>query len=307
VRNEERVVPLTPGLNLIGLSVYNSAKEIETDPKSRPGLALRYQAPVIEKPVLRLLAIGIDKYQSKDIPALTNAAADAKGIAQTMRNDLKREVFTEVDPILLTDEQATLPNILKAFEDLTKRSKPADLALVFLAGHGVDLDGKYYFLPTDLPDLGSDTIRSKALTHEELAARLGKFPMARTMVVLDTCYSGAFAIGDSILKDSRDQTVGKQISHASGRFILAGSANQEEALDGVDGHGVFTGVLLRGLSGDADSQGAGNRDGKISILELGEFTKSQVPVVAAKVGAGHSQRPRWFFNGDDMFNVRNSN
>jgi hypothetical protein len=136
---------------------------------------------------------------------------------------------------------------------------------------------------------------------------LGKFPTSRTMVVLDTCYSGAFAINDSILKDSRDQTVGKQISHASGRFILAGSANQEEALDGIDGHGVFTGVLLHGLAGDADQQAAGNRDGKISILELGEYSKSQVPVVAAKVGSGHSQKPRWFFNGDDMFNVRDTN
>jgi WD40 repeat protein len=307
LRNEERVVPLSPGLNLLGLSVFNSAKEIETDPKARPGLVLRYQAPVVEKPVLRLLAIGIDAYRSKAIPALTNAAADAKGVAEAMHADNKREVFTEVDSIVLTNEQATLANILKAFDDLTARAKPADLALVFLAGHGVDLDGKYYFLPNDLPDLGSDTIRGKALTHEELAARLGKFPMSRTVVVLDTCYSGAFAIDDSILKDSRDQTVGKQISHASGRFILAGSANQEEALDGVDGHGVFTGVLLRGLSGDADKQAAGNKDGKISILELGEFTKSQVPVLAAKVGNGHSQKPRWFFNGDDMFNVRDSN
>ena len=307
LRHEERVVPLNPGLNLVGLSVFNSAKEIETDPKSRPGLVLRYQAPVVEKPVLRLLAIGIDKFQSKAIPSLTNAAADAKGVADTMQADKKRQVFTDVDAIVLTNEQATLGNILQAFDDLTKRSKPVDLALVFLAGHGVDLDGKYYFLPNDLPDLTSEAIRTKALTHEELAGRLGKFPTARTVVVLDTCYSGAFAIGDSILKDSRDQTVGKQISHASGRFILAGSASQEEALDGVNGHGVFTDVLLHGLGGDADTQGVGNRDGKISILELGEFTKTQVPTVAAKVGHGHSQQPRWFFNGDDMFNLRDSN
>jgi hypothetical protein len=307
LHNEERTVQLQPGLNLIGLSAFNAAKEIEVDAKERPGIALRFEPPVVEKPVLRLLAIGVNHFQSKDVPTLTNAAADAKGVADVMQKDAKHEIFTDVDAIVLTDEQATLANIDKAFDDLAGRAKPGDLTFVFLAGHGVDLDGKYYFLPYDLADLTADSIRKQSLTHEDLANRLGKFPTARTVVVLDTCYSGAFAVDDSILRDSRDQTLGKQMSHTTGRFILAGSASQEEALDGIDGHGVFTEVLLHGLAGEADSQGAGNHDGKVSIYELGEYTKSQVPTLAAKVGGGHSQKPRWFFNGDDMFDLRDSN
>jgi hypothetical protein len=307
LHNEERTVELQPGLNLIGLSAFNAAKQIEVDAKDRPGLALRFTPQVVEKPVLRLLAIGLNHFQSKDVPPLTNAAADAKGVADIMQKDVKHDIFTDVDAIVLTDEQATLANIDKAFADLAARAKPVDLTLVFLAGHGVDLDGKYYFLPYDLPNLTADAIRKQSLTHEDLAARLSKFPTARSVVVLDTCYSGAFAVDDSIMRDSRDQTLGKQISHETGRFILAGSSSQQEALDGVDGHGVFTEVLLHGLSGEADAKDAGNRDGKISIYELGEYTKKEVPALAAKVGNGHSQKPRWFFNGDDMFDLRDSN
>ena len=307
VHSEERVVELEPGANLVMLSAFNDAKEIETGLKERPLLALRYDATVAQKPVMRLLAIGIDAYTGKGIPPLTNAAADAKGVADTMRDDPKHDVFADVDAVVLTDKDATLANIDKAFEELAGRTKPDDLVFVFLAGHGVALDGRYFFVPVDVPDAEDESLRRHALTYDDLAARLSRFPTARAIVVLDTCYSGAFAVDDSIQRDSRDQTVGKQISHATGRFILAGSSSQQEALDGVDGHGVFTETLLAGLKGDADQQVAGNHDGKVSIYELGEYTKAKVPELAAKIAHGYSQKPRWYFNGDEMFDLRGAN
>ncbi len=87
----------------------------------------------------------------------------------------------------------------------------------------------------------------------------------------------------------------------------AGSSSEQEALDGVDGHGVFTEALLKGLQGGADQQDAGNHDGKVSIYELGEFTKAEVPKLAAQIAHGYNQKPRWYFNGDDMFDLRDAN
>ncbi|HXQ50350.1 MAG TPA: caspase family protein [Stellaceae bacterium] len=307
VHSEERTVQLEPGTNIIMLSAFNGAKEIETGPKERPLLGLRFDKAATTKPVMRLLAVGIDSYTGKGIPALANAAADAKGVAEIMRGDPKHDVFGDVDAIVLADADATLANIDKAFEDLAARTKPDDLVFVFLAGHGIALDGRYFYIPVDVPDTQDESIRKHALTYDDLGARLGRFPTARAIVVLDTCYSGAFAIDDSIQRDSRDQTVGKQISHATGRFILAGSSSQQEALDGVNGHGVFTDVLLTGLKGDADTQAAGNHDGKVSIYELGEYAKLKVPELAAKIARGYSQKPRWFFNGDEMFDLRDVN
>jgi WD40 repeat protein len=304
VRQEERNVTLQPGLNVVALSVFNGAKEIETDPKERPALALRVQVPVNDKPRVHVLAIGVDKFVSPQIPKLVNAANDARGIVESLQQDKKREVYSEVDAILLTDEKATLKAITDGFEKLAATAKPDDLTVVFLAGHGIAVDGKYYYIPYDMPAMTQAAIVEHGLTHERLTQLLSKLPTARTMVVLDTCFSGAFAIGDSIQRESRDQTVGRQISHSSGRFILAGSASHQEALDGIDGHGVLTGVLLKGLAGEADAGSRGDKDGKVNILELGEFAKLQVPTIARQVGRGHEQKPRWFFNGDDMFNVR---
>jgi DNA-binding beta-propeller fold protein YncE len=306
-RSEERSVKLEPGANLVMLSAFNGASQIETGLKDRPLLALRYEAKVETKPVMRLLAVGIDAYKGKNIPPLSNAAADAKGVADAMRADAKKQVFGDLDAIVLTDADATLEAIDKSFDALAARTKPDDLVFVFLAGHGVSLDGRYFYLPVDTPDAADESLRRHALTYEDLAARLGRFQTPRTVVILDTCYSGAFAVGDSIQRDSRDQTVGKQMSHATGRFILAGSSSQEEALDGIDGHGVFTETLLLGLKGDADLTVAGNHDGKVSIYELGEYTKSKVPELAAKVARGYSQKPRWYFTGDEMFDLRDTN
>jgi WD40 repeat protein len=305
--SEERIVKLQPGLNFVVLSAFNAADEIETEAKMRPALVLRYDPKVLQKPVMRLLAVGIDQYTGKDVPKLANAASDAKGVAAVMAADDKRDVYAKLDPIVLTDADATLANIDKAFAALAARTRPDDLVFVFLAGHGVALGGKYYYIPVDLPDTREASIKKFALTYDDLALRLSKFPTTRAMVVLDTCYSGAFAVGDSIAQDSRDKTVGNQIGHETGRFILAGSSSQQEALDGIDGHGVFTEVLLKGLSGAADEQDFGNRDGIVSIYELGQYTKVQVPILSKQVAKGYDQKPNWYFIGDDMFNVRDDN
>jgi hypothetical protein len=75
---------------------------------------------------------------------------------------------------------------------------------------------------------------------------------------------------------------------------------------GEDGHGVLTGSILDGLGGAADRNLRGNRDGKVSVLEVGEWAKARVPQISARLGQTHAQRPRWYFTGDDMFDLRSA-
>lgn len=302
-RNDEREVPLEPGLNFIALSAFNAAGEIEMDPDQRPGIVVRYDAPRQDQPRLHVLAVGIDRFVSPDVPPLQNAAADARAMSAIMREDKTRRLFAAADVETLLDEDATLERIDLALQAIVSRVQPNDVTLVFLAGHGVAIDGQYYYLPHDLPQTGPDTIRARALSQERLVQILGQLPAWRAAVVLDTCYSGAFAVGDSVVRTTRDQTTARQMSHASGRFILSGSQSHEEALDGLDGHGVFTSVLLAGLQGAADREVRGNRDGKVDVFELGEYVKEKVPERAVRVRQGHRQSPRWFFNGDEMFPI----
>jgi hypothetical protein len=60
-----------------------------------------------------------------------------------------------------------------------------------------------------------------------------------------------------------------------------------------------------GACEDADGV-RGDRDGKVNVLELGEFAKTRVPELARQIGDGRRQMPRWFFNGDDIFDIRSA-
>jgi hypothetical protein len=64
---------------------------------------------------------------------------------------------------------------------------------------------------------------------------------------------------DVVIRQSRDRTVVGSLGYATGR--LAGTTNQEKALYDLNGHGVFTAVILDAPKGRADAETLGNTDG----------------------------------------------
>jgi WD40 repeat protein len=241
-----------------------------------------------------VVSIGVNRFRSPEIPPLTNAVADAEGMATSLGGSNSQVT-------LLTDERATKAEILKALDALAAQAGPDDTAVIFLAGHGVPIDGRYYFLPYDISVKSREAIQAEGVSQDEIIGMLSKLRAWRAAVVLDTCFAGLLAVEDSVIRDTANDTTGRQLVRASGRFILAGAASREEALDGINGHGVFTGALMNGLGGEADTQARGNRDGIVDIFEIGEYAKVKVPDLARQVGNGHRQSPRWFFTGSDLF------
>ncbi|WP_439815327.1 caspase family protein [Zavarzinia sp. CC-PAN008] len=300
---EEREVALEPGINLLAVSAFTRTGELEANAEEQPQMALLYQVQEETKPNLHVIAVGLNRFSTPDVPELANAVADADGMAETLRKGAG-DKFANVETIVLTNEQATHEAVLKAIADVAAKAKPDDTTVVFLAGHGLNIDGKFYFLPFDVKDLTVEGLQATALTQDQLQEALGALPTSRTAMLIDACYSGAFAVGDSVDNADRNSTSAQQLSYSSGRYILAGASSQEEALDGIAGHGVFTSVLLEGLVGKADESVRGNKDGAVDVLELGEYARKRVPDVAAEVGQGHRQRPHFFFRGDDWFPVR---
>jgi uncharacterized caspase-like protein len=96
------------------------------------------------------------------------------------------------------------------------------------------------------------------------------------------------------------------LAQNTGRFVLAGTSNDQEALDGINGHGVFTAVLLDGLGGKADQELGGNRDQHVNIAELLTYTRQRVPVEAHKISPSHDQNVSGFFAGSEFFDLSSS-
>jgi hypothetical protein len=76
------------------------------------------------------------------------------------------------------------------------------------------------------------------------------------------------------------------LSRAVGTTVLAASAASQQALEGYQGHGLFTFLLAEGLRGRADL----NRDAFVKTTELADFIDDEVPALAEKV-FGHRQFP----------------
>lgn len=72
-----------------------------------------------------------------------------------------------------------------------------------------------------------------------------------------------------------------------GLHIYASASSKEEAMDGYEGNGMFTYSLLQGLNNKKEADK--NKDSKISLVELGEYSKQMTTDISKKLG--HSQTP----------------
>lgn len=299
-RVEEHSVALEPGENLITITAYDPSQSIESGAPIR--FVIRYVEAPPEAPVLHVLSIGIDRYRSGDVTELVNAAGDARAIAELLPR-IRQGLFREAQMTVLLNEQATLAGIRHAFERVAAAAQPEDVVLLFLAGHGVISDGRYSFLPYDLPALDARGLREGALGQETLGDLLASLPTSRAAVLIDTCHAGAVAAPDAVLRQSRDRAWVGALGYNTGRFVLAGTTTQQEALDGIAGHGVFTAVVLDGLNGLADRRPKGNEDGRVDVVELTRYAEVRVPEEAAKIAPTHAQRAVGFFAGSDFFEL----
>ena len=153
--------------------------------------------------------------------------------------------------------------------------KPDDLLVLYLSCHGVkDPDGRLYFAAKDtrLQRLAASGI-SSAFVNEEM----GHSRCRRVVLLLDCCYSGAFAGGfatrggEGVELKERFQGRGRVVITASSAMEYALEAGQLTAVSGQPS--VFTSAVVQGLeTGEADRDG----DGLVSVDELYDFVFDKV-------------------------------
>ena len=85
------------------------------------------------------LILGIGEYQH--LSSLTNPVPDAKAIATELRDH-----GFEVSEHYNLDRA----DLLDALETFKRRAQDAEVALVYYAGHGMEIDGKNVVAPTDM-------------------------------------------------------------------------------------------------------------------------------------------------------------
>ena len=128
------------------------------------------------------LVIGNSAY--RNVAKLSNPANDAAAVAAMF----KSAGFDTVESKL----NLTVGELRKALRDFGNRSRDADVAVVYYAGHGIELDGTNYLIPVDAT-LETDTdVLDETLPLDRVLFAVEPAKQLR-LVILDACRDNPFA------------------------------------------------------------------------------------------------------------------
>jgi len=284
-------VPLQAGRNRVAVVAYDAAG-FSSNPQK---LDIVSTAPRARRPELWVIAVGVSRYPRLGLEhQLEYADDDARSIVGSFAGQVgegEGKPFAKLHRVALFDAEVTVDSVKQAVRELEGMS-PDDLAVVFMAGHGVrrKADGKMVFL-TNGADLTPEGLQKHGVGWDVIQGHLGQ-AKGRVMVLLDACHSGhvstdVIAPNEALaaaLASSRRAGVlvfaaarGSQLSYEvppGGGSLPSGSRGLELALDAPPpplprtlegGHGLFTSAVLEAMAG-----GAPDRD-RSGAIEVDEF------------------------------------
>ncbi|HYW44788.1 MAG TPA: caspase family protein [Bryobacteraceae bacterium] len=261
-----RYIPVGNGGHTLAITAYSANGKIEGQPKT---VRITRSLPA-QGSSLYLIAAGISHYSDNSLSeGVKFAAADADMIAATFKGQEGKGLYSRVNAVPLIDRQATIKNIQDAVAQAAKTVQPGDTFVLYLAGHGMAVEGEYYFIPWEAEYPNQKDLLAKSLNREAIQAMLKQIPTNKSALILDTCGAGGYL--ESRATASEKAAIEK-VALMSGRAVLAASYSGQMAMDGYQNHGVFTYALLDGLR-----QAEVNSQGEILITRLAEFVQSQVP------------------------------
>lgn len=217
---------------------------------------------------LHVLGIGIGRFGSPAL-ALDFPAHSVTSVADLLF-EKKIPAMADGQKRLLLDDRASKPAIEAAFDDLKAASRPEDTVVVYLSGHGVYRNERWYFpLPnaSSLDRLGSDN----AIDHHQLQDLLAGIEAHNILLLVDACHAGAASGALDVIEMRR---LTGQVSDRAGVSLIAASRATQEAIEAKTiGYGLFSAALIEGLSGKADIAG----DGAVSAFELARYAQEKIP------------------------------
>lgn len=270
-------VRLTGGVNAIRVIAFNVDNSMQSaDALHEITASFKSSA----KPSLYAVVIGINEYKNPKL-LLNYAVADAGLFSDSLQTGATGLFDKVVIKRLVTKEETTSENITAELKKM-QTLNPDDLFVFYVASHGAVDDGEYFLITSNVGSTSTAKLKADAISQTALKGLVANIPTAKKLIVIDTCNAGA--LGDAIqtamlTRGMSEDTAMKVLSRAVGSTILSAATGVQEALEGFNGHGLFTYVLSQGLSGKADS----DKDGFIKTTELANYVDDEVPTLAERI------------------------
>ncbi len=174
------------------------------------------------------LVIGNSKYES--VSALDNPTRDAEAITELL-STAGFEVSLGLDL-----GQSNMRRAISAFAAKMSDKGEDTTALVYFAGHGIQVDGQNYVLPIDAQLKTESDVALEAVRLADVMSVLNTIPSKTRIVILDACRNNPFG----------DAAKGLAIVNApAGTLVAYSTSPGAVAEDGVGSNSPFTAALVK--------------------------------------------------------------
>jgi uncharacterized caspase-like protein len=181
------------------------------------------------------LVIGNAAYRS--VPALNNPGRDAEALAA----ELTALGFRNVT--LLRDQ--TREQMFAALRAFAREAETADWAVVYFAGHGLEMGGINWLVPVDAQFRTDRDVRLEAVSIDELSNAIEGTRGLR-LIVLDACRDNPFAPQMRLTNSTRAIGSGlARVEPEGGTMVAYAAKAGQVANDGDDGNSPFMKALLK--------------------------------------------------------------
>ena len=215
------------------------------------------------------LLIGVSEY-GEGIPSLSAPLNDVAAMKRVLENE-EMGGFQDIKTLINPDPVAMQTKVQQIFADVHKD----DLVLLFFSGHGITDDNNRLYFATK--GTSKDFYKATSVPASFVQDISLECYAKRQVIVLDCCYSGAFAEGwqAKSIGLNLERELGKE-----GRVVLTSStATQTSFQQEGEDLSLYTQYFVEGIeTGAADK----NSTGKIFVHQLHEYAKAKVQEVKPK-------------------------
>jgi uncharacterized caspase-like protein len=236
------------------------------------------------------LVLGNGAYQNA--APLPNPVNDGATIAATLKN----AGFDVVD----SRHDLPAAETRRALRDFADRARDSDIAVVYYAGHGVEVDGTNYLIPVDAKLERDTDVYDEALSLDRVLVAIEPAKRLR-LVILDACRDNPFS--KNMKRTVATRAIGQglaKIEPTSPNMLIAYSAKAgSTAADGDGANSPFTTALSKhltrpgldvrrafGFVRDDVLKNTGNRQEPFVYGSLGGDDVPLVPAKPAAASAG---------------------
>ena len=213
---------------------------------SLPPAEMRKRAETGKKEAVRRVALVIGNSAYARVRPLPNPTNDARAMAKSLREI--GFVVTEGTDLDRAAMQATI-------RDFLRDAAQSQVAVVYYAGHGVQVDGRNYLVPVDIQLQGSGGLTDTMMDLDTIMAGLDD-QVRTNILILDACRNNPMAPRVASTGPTRDieagssglaapTTLGNGATFGAGTLIAFATAPGQVALDGEGTNSPFSAALTR--------------------------------------------------------------